>query len=164
MSNFNIMTSDRTLLPVMLEITGLIGSFIGIFLSIYYIERRGIDFALDVGSFWLVESITLPYAITGFFFEDSLGSSKKNPLLTQQASIVFFSFSLTMFFLHYGKFCKDSKAALTVCLIQYLTMTAAISLQTMIKRRQATLFQIAHCSFIFSILIYVCYFAYRFMI
>jgi len=159
-----MMTSDRTLLPVMLEITGLIGSFIGIFLSIYYIERKGVDFALDVGSFWLVESITLPYAITGFFFEDSISRSKKNPLLTQQASIVFFSFSFTMFFLHYGRFCKDSKAALTVCLIQYLTISSALSLQSMIKRRQATPFQIAHCSIIFSILSYACYFAYRFLI
>ena len=87
MSSSNSVVSDRALFPIMLEIAGLIGSLIGFFFSMYYINKRGLDGALDIGTYWVVDSICLPFGFAGLFFEETFQekkndtqSAQKNPL------------------------------------------------------------------------------------
>jgi hypothetical protein len=164
MSNINHITSDRALLPVMLEITGLIGSLIGVFFSLYYVNTKGIDHALDIGCFWIIESISLPFAIAGIFFEDTFLDGKKYSLCTKESSGVFFSFAATMFYLHYGKFCKDSKIALTGCFLLYLFISSIYLIIEMMRKRNFSRYKIIHVGMIFSIIVYVFYFGTRFLI
>ncbi len=164
MSNINHIASDRAMLPVMLEITGLIGSLIGVFFSMYYVNTRGVDFALDIGCFWIIESISLPFAIAGFFFEDTFSDGKKYSLCTKESSGVFLAFAVTMFFLHYGKYCKDSKIALAGCFLLYLFISSINLVIEMVLRKNFSRYKLIHVGMIFSIVGYVFYFGTRFLI
>jgi len=115
-----ISSSDKKSLPTMLEIASFIGTTIGMFLSIYSIKLKGIDHALDVGTFWIIESLSLPFAYAGFFFEESFHDGKRFPICNKESSLIYLSFSLAMIALHYGKFSTSARLGATLCFLLYL--------------------------------------------
>ena len=118
MSNTNFVASPKTFFPFMLATSGFIGSIIGIFFSLYFIDIKGLNYAIHQGTFWVLESICLPYAFAGFFFEDAFHDRKRFSICTKESSIVFFTFSVAMMFIHYGKFSLPCKLTIAFCFLR----------------------------------------------
>ena len=165
MSSSNSVVSDRALFPIMLEIAGLIGSLIGFFFSMYYINKRGLDGALDIGTYWVVDSICLPFGFAGLFFEETFQEKKKRySICTKESSSIFFAFGITMFILHHGKFSLDAKVAITFCFFVYLLFSSLSLLLELIRNKEYTRFKLIHLGLCFCVIAYSTYFGIRFLL
>ncbi|NBO24377.1 MAG: hypothetical protein EBU93_03965 [Chlamydiae bacterium] len=155
---------EKTLFPIMLEIAGFIGSMVGIFLSMYYIPKKGLASALDIGTFWIVESLCLPLAFAGFFFEDAFQDGKKYSICTKESSYIFISFGLSMAILHYGKSGLESKMAIILTFLIYLFISSLSLLNEMVSKKATTRYGVTHIALCFCVILYCVYFAFRFLI
>lgn len=160
----SISSSDKKSLPIMLEIASFIGTAIGLFFSVYYIKLKGIDHALDIGTFWVVESLSLPFAYTGFFFEESFHDGKRFPICNKESSLIYLSFSITMLVLHYGKFSTPAKLGATLCFLIYLFFNSLSLFLAMQQKKKFTRYKLFHIFLILGTLIFSIYFSLNFLI
>lgn len=160
----NSVTSDKVLFPIMLEIAGFIGSMVGIFLSMYYIDTRGVEVALDQATFWIIESLSLPLAFAGFFFEETFRDGKRYSICNKDSSLVFLAFGITMLILHYSKSSIEAKLPLIFCFIIYMFLSSSSLLLEMISKSEYTRYKMIHILLCYSLIGYACYFTFKFLI
>jgi len=163
-SNSTLSMTNKKLFPIMLELTGFIGSFIGIFFSVYYIKTRGLAGAIDVGVFWVVESLCLPLSFAGLFFEKTFQENKRITIYTKESSVIFLSFSIMMFILHYGKYSLDTKLAVTATFLFYLLFSSIFVLIDSFKTKVVIKYKILHVILCFMIVSYSFYFGFKFLL
>jgi hypothetical protein len=160
----SISSSDKKSLPIMLEIASFIGTAIGMFFSVYYIRLKGIDHALDIGTLWIVESLSLPFAYAGFFFEESFHDGKRFPICNKESSLIYLSFSIAMLVLHYGKFSTPAKLGTSLCFLIYLFFSSLSLFLEMYRKRNFTRYKLFHISLICGTLIFSLCFIWNFLI